>query len=352
MNNISSSIELKVGVDIVKLQKDETYLGLMLIRYELHVFEGMISHDLTKPTTFFDIVNNNEIDISSLSGYTDYIRRKEIIIRNFKDEFYPDLDIEEVSKQLKVDEKFIIILPKINACAAMIIKSNDNKDLNILVHIPTPKVLESNFNNLLGYFTNNIISNITLLSSWVWGGPDIFNDMAKKSGIIVTECQNQDVYSYLLSNAVLEAFGCVPRSRLNEPKSYHIMLHPLTNNVFIYYDENNITSGPGLFLFTNMCFSEQLLLFASINKQKVVDMKTYRDIQAHMSYIVFREYFPDNILNYFDMLKYIPKTVLKHSSAGGKRKFKSRIRRPRRNITRRQKNRYKRTRHSRQQNKY
>jgi hypothetical protein len=363
-HNIISSIELTYMVDILKMPPGEEKLGVMLIRLEIEVHEGIICYDPNNPTKFFNIVNGIEYDITSLSKYTEYITYKKKKITEFQTKLGPSISFEEVSDRLMTDIKYIIVLPKINACAAMIIKS-DTDNLIFIIHIPTPKVIPTNFNGLFKYFEDNEISNITLLFSWVYGGPGMFVDRANLN---VTQCINQDLYSCILSLAVLDAEGAVFRDVTHgaiEPKSYYLMYEAKTTELFVYCNYTTLLQGPGLFLFPSIFAENLIILIKSIYNKPVSQIDTYDSLRVYLTYVYFMNFFQDmNIINAMNITGIIQSNlaILNNTSetektddgasAGGKRKFKSRRRRPRRNITRRQKRGYKGSRHFRQKNKY
>ena len=364
-HNIRSSIELKYMVDILKMPPGQEHLGLMLIRLEIEVHEGIIRYDPNNPTKFFNIVDGIEYDITTLKGYTEYITYKKKIITDFQTKLGPSISFDEVSDRLVNVIKYIIVLPKINACAAMIIKS-DTDNLIFIIHIPTPKVIiPTNFNGLFKYFEDNEISNITLLFSWVYGDADMFVDRANLN---VTQCINQYLYSFILSLAVLDAQGSVPRDVTHgviEPKSYYLMYEAKTTELFVYCDHTTLLQGPGLFLFPEIFSENLIILIKSIHNKPVSQIDTYDSLRTYLTYVYFMYYFEGmNIINFTNITGMIqsklailndtskPEKPDDGASAGGKRKFKSRRRRPRRNITRRQKRGYKRSRHFRQKNKY
>jgi hypothetical protein len=269
-----SIIDLKCEILLDKKQPGNLFIFSSI---EIELINGIISYDKTKENEYIDISSKDTTNITSKPSYTTYDSEKSSIIAKETTETSEDIRVHD-NKQYK------LVIPKINGCTAMIIKSGD---LTFIVHLEPSQINPNCFDKLFSYFREKGILEIDLFYSIKFGGAlSIFMSKAKDLSITINKCINQDIYNYILRTVNVETLTISV-----EPKSYFLSYDPFSDLLLWYCDDNTVFDLDGeknLYMFPNFFSREFILLISQIGKNQI---KSYPDFNTLRSSLFVFIYF-------------------------------------------------------------
>ena len=301
-------VEIKYKTEFNRVTKGHLS---MLSSINIELPNGIISYDKTKKNEYVNINGGTITNIETTEAYIKYNDNKR-------------LTIEKESSDIIVHDHTIynLVIPKINGCTAMIIKSGN---FTFIVHLEPREINRDDcFNNLFSYFSENHILEIDLFYSIKFGGAlSIFMTKASSNNIIINKCINQDIYNFILETINVETFVIT-----GEPKSYFLSYCPENNNLLWYIDEDtlfNLDGEKNLYLFPKLFSEKFILLIDEINNNSIREFPNFNTLRTGLFlYLYFKRLFPNNIYKFQNVtniinneIKELQESITPSPSGGG-----------------------------------
>jgi hypothetical protein len=271
----------------------------MFSSIEIELINGIISYDKTKENEYVNIFSKHTTNITSEPSYTTYDSKKSSIIAKETTESSEDITVHD-NKQYK------LVIPKINGCTAMIIKSGD---LTFIVHLEPSQINPNCFDELFSYFREKGILEIHLFYSikFINNALHIFMSKVEELSITINKCINQDIYNYILGTVDVDTIVIS-----DEPKSYFLSYDPFSDLLLWYCDDDKVFELDGeknLYMFPNFFSKELIFIIYKISENEI---KSYPDFNTLRSSLFVFIYFK----SLFKGVSYTFESVTKAIKAG------------------------------------
>ena len=273
-----SIIDLKCKILLNKKEPGNLFIFSSI---EIELINGIISYDITKENEYVNISDKRTTNITSKPSYTTYDTEKSSIIAK---------ETTESSEDIKVldNKQYKLVIPKINGCTAMIIKSGD---LTFIVHLELKQINPECFDELFSYFREKGILEIDLFYSIKFGDAlSIFMSKAKDLSITIKKCINQDIYNYILRSVNVDTIVTS-----GEPKSYFLSYDPFSDLLLWYCDDDKVFELDGeknLYMFPNFFSREFILLISQISNKEIQSYPNFNILRSSLFvFIYFKTFF-------------------------------------------------------------
>lgn len=319
-----SSARVKIYYNINRAYFSEDKKLVLVCTIEIECENGIIIQDKSIPYRYIDVNTGAATNIRNTTDFGEYTKRmEELILQGYRQINSSSggsaITLEDFKTSVVLDVKINLVIPKINACTAIIITSGN---LTILVHLEPQQIQRDCFNNVFDILRSFQVSEINVLFSIKSGAMISYNDVirffhqkAEENGIKTIECINQSIYDFMLSKTEVETFGVLTENSSREPKSYYLSFNPDVGFLIFYcddtrFDDNN--GGLGLFIFPYLFSEEFILQFVEINSKSIYRYHNYHQIRDNLLFYIYHEiYNKKKYVNITPIIKdLIPKAVV------------------------------------------